>query len=558
MRKHGRSRSVATALLTAAALLFLVQTSSAQGEASPPPAAATRARHEQTNVIMISLDILRPDHLGAYGYKRQTSPNIDRLAKQSVLFENAIAHSYLTPVAHMSVFTGQYPRMHGMVSFEVSKAQVAKRTLPEILKIYGYETAAVISSPEFFMRYDTESGKIVNPKDVFSRSFDYYGRTVPDESGSVRVNPTGALDWLKANKDKKFFLWVESGMLHPPFSQTVPEPYKTQFDPIGYTPFYDLFPIRLGRETVDRGVPTEAMFHVYKGDYYLDFAPIHRLTEKDVSFITGRYDAGVYYTDKFIGDLMNLLDTLKLSGKTLVVFHSIHGEALGEHGYFFHHDIFDTEIKTALMFRLPANEAGGTRISRQVQGIDILPTILEYLQIPQNHEIQGSSMLPLIKGESARYGGSEYAFIDRLPWWEYVLGGWHLEHQAERDAQYTPLELKKMTDYRALLQASIGGGKYPPGCIGIRTNDWKLILRERSELLENISWWNFISGIKFPVEAVELFDLSRDPLEQKNVAKEHPQIVAKLTAKLLEWDALNKKAMPATRDIKSPMIIPYP
>lgn len=558
MSMHCRSRSVATAFLTAAALLVLVHSAPAQGEASPPPAAAAKARHEQTNVIMISLDILRPDHLGAYGYKRRTSPNIDRLAKQSVLFENAIAHSYLTPVAHMSVFTGQYPRMHGMVSFEVTRDQVAKRTLPEILKIYGYETAAVISSPEFFMRYDTESGKIVNPKDVFSRSFDYFGRTVPDESGSVRVNPTGALDWLKANKDKKFFLWIESGMLHPPFSQTVPEPYKTQYDPSDYTPFYDRFPIRLGRETVDRGVPTEAMFHVYKGDYYLDFAPIHRLTEKDVSFINGRYDAGVNYTDKFIGDLMNLLETLKLSGKTLVVFHSIHGEALGEHGYFFHHDIFDTEIKTALMFRLPANEGGGTRISRQVQGIDILPTILEYLQIPQNHEIQGSSVLPLIQGEPAKYSGSEYAFIDRLPWWEFVLGGWHLEHQSERDAQYTPLELKKMTDYRALLQTSIGGGQYPPGCIGIRTNEWKLILRERSELLENISWWNFISGIKFPVAAVELFDLKRDPMEQKNVAKEHPLVVEKLKAKLLEWDAANKKAMPATRDIKSPMIIPYP
>src|SRR6185369_6708433 len=172
------------------------------GWAASRPAAPER--HEYTNVIMISLDILRPDHLGAYGSRRNTSPNIDRLAKQSVLFENSISQSYLTPVAHMSVFTGQYPRLHGMVSFEVSRDQVVKRTLPEILKYYGYETAAVISSPEFFMRYDTESGKIVNPKDIFSRSFDYFSRTVPDKSGSVRVNPTASLEWLKANKDKKF------------------------------------------------------------------------------------------------------------------------------------------------------------------------------------------------------------------------------------------------------------------------------------------------------------------------------------------------------------------
>ncbi|HEY3309022.1 MAG TPA: sulfatase [Desulfuromonadaceae bacterium] len=513
-------------------------------------------RHEYTNVIMISLDILRPDHLGCYGYQKETSPQIDRLARQSILFENAIAQSYLTPVAQMSVFTGQYPRLHGMISFEVNKDDVARRTLPEILKYYGYETAAVLSSPEFFMRYDTESGKTVNPKDVFSRSFNYFGRTIPDDTGSARVNPTAALDWLKANKDKKFFLWIESGMLHPPFSQTVPAPYKTRFDPPGYTPFYEEFPIRLGQENVDRGVPTEVLFHLYQGAYYLDFEPIHRLAKNDIDFINGRYDAGVYYTDMFVGELLNLLETLKLSGKTLVVFHSIHGESLGEHGYFFHHDVFDTEVKTALMLRFPDNEKGGARITRQVQGIDIMPTILDYLQIPLNHDAQGISLLPLIKGESA-FKGSEYAFIDRLPWWESVLGGWHLEHQSEREAQYTPFEISRIKDYRALLNAKIGGGQYPPECIAIRTNEWKLILREKRELLEEISWWHFISGRKLPIEQIELYDLIQDPLEQKNVAKMHPQVVEKLKSKLLEWDAFNKnnraKVLPGL-----PLLIPYP
>jgi len=514
-------------------------------------------RHQYTNVIMISLDILRPDHLGCYGYKKGTSPHIDRLAGQSVLFENAIAQSYLTPVAQMSVFTGQYPRIHGMISFEVNREEVSRRTLPEILKYYGYETAAVLSSPELFMRYDTESGKIVNPKDVFSRSFDNYIRTIPDDTGSVRVNPVAAFDWLKTHKDKKFFLWIETGMLHPPFSQTVPAPYKTRFDPPGYTPFYEQFPIRLGRENVDRGVPTEVLFHIYKGEYYLDFEPIHRLSEKDADFIKGRYDAGVYYTDMFIGELLNLLDTLNLSGKTLVVFHSIHGEGLGEHGYFFHHDVFDTEVKTALMFRFPDKEQAGTRISRQIQGIDVMPTILDYLQIPLNHEAQGSTLLPLIKADAANFKGTEYAFLDRLPWWEYVLGGWHLEHQTEREAQYTPLEVGRIKEYRALLNAKIGGGQYPPECIAVRTNEWKLILREKRELLENISWWNFISGKKFPIESVELYDLVRDPQEQKNVAVEHPQVVEKLRAKLLEWDNFNKSNK-AKAGSGLNLIIPYP
>jgi arylsulfatase len=557
IERNGALRGAFLYLWLAAVAVSMLMGSAAAAQAAQAPLVPP-ARHESMNVVMISLDILRADHLGAYGYQRDVSPNIDRLAKQSVLFENAIAQSYLTPVAHMSVFTGQYPRRHGMVSFEVSRDQVAKRTLPEILKYYGYTTAAVISSPEFFMRYDTEAGKIVNPKDIFSRSFDYFGRTLPDETGSVRVNPTGAIDWLKANRDKKFFLWIESGMLHPPYSQTVPAPYKTRFDPPGYVPFYEQFPIRLGREPVDRGVPTEVQFHIYQGDYYLDFQPVHKLTAQDVAFIRGRYDAGVYFTDTFIGDLLKALDDLKLSGKTLVIFHSIHGENLGENGYFFHHDVYDAEVKTALMFRFPGNERGGMRVGRQVQSIDILPTILDYLQIPANHEAQGASLLPLMEGKDAGYQGSEYAYIDRLPWWEYVLGGWHLEHQSEREAQYTPLENKRMGDYRALLQKTIGSDAFPPQCIAIRTNQWKLMLRQRRELLENISWWNFISGKKFPVTEVELFDLVRDPQELRNVAAEHPQVVEHLKAILLAWDAENERNRVKGTARSSRMIIPYP
>jgi arylsulfatase A-like enzyme len=256
--------------------------------------------------------------------------------------------------------------------------------------------------------------------------------------------------------------------------------------------------------------------------------------------------------------LLALLDSLKLSGKTLVVFHSIHGESLGEHGYFFHHDVYDTEVKTALAFRFPDKEKAGTRIQRQVQSIDILPTLLDYLQIPLNHEAQGASLLPLISGSEKDFKGSPYAFIDRIPWWEYVLEGWHLESQAERGADYTPQELARMKDYRVLLRDTIGGGKFPPECIAIRTNEWKLILRAKSELLEKISWWNFISGQQFPVEQIELYKLGEDPMEQRNVAKNHPEVVAKLKAKLLEWDAANPKPQTGTREQRLQLIIPYP
>src|SRR6185369_6938511 len=227
------SRPVFSAFLTVA-LLLQVQATVARGEESTR-AQQAKSRHEFTNVILISLQCLRADHLGIYGYKRNTSANIDKFAEKSVLFESAISQANLTPVAQMSVLTSQFPRVNGMVSFEVTKDAVTSRTLPDILKYYGYTTAATVSSPEFFMRFDTSGGELVNPGDVFSRSFDYFGRTARGPEGSsLRVSPVEAFNWLKKNSDKKFFLWIGSGLLHMPYSDTVPKPYKTMYDSPGY------------------------------------------------------------------------------------------------------------------------------------------------------------------------------------------------------------------------------------------------------------------------------------------------------------------------------------
>ena len=227
-------RVVALALLVAAS-------SPAQGASLSAAESALVERYQNTNVILVSLQCLRPDHLGVYGYKRDTSPNIDRLAKSSILFDNTIAQANLTPVAMMSVLTSQYPRVNGMIAFDAAKDAVNSRTLPEILKYYGYTTAAVSGSPEFFMRYDTESGTEIKLGDVFSRSFDYFGRTRKGLGSSLRVAPTESLDWIQKNKDKKFFMWIASGVIHVPYAAGVPNSEKTIFDPPGYKPFWSNF-----------------------------------------------------------------------------------------------------------------------------------------------------------------------------------------------------------------------------------------------------------------------------------------------------------------------------
>lgn len=532
--------------------LLLACSTTAGAAAKGEPA---RPKHEFTNVILVSLQCLRADHLGAYGYTRGTSANIDSLAKQSVLFENAISQANLTPVAQMSALTSQYPRVNGMVSFEVARESVTSRTLPEILKYYGYTTAATVSSPEFFMRFNTSGGEEINPGDLFSRSFDYFGRTARGPSGaSLRVAPTDAFRWLKENRDSKFFLWIGSGLLHMPYAATVPEPFKSMYDPPGYTPFWKRPELGGGGEDA----PSYDIFsRVYRGQFYRDFKPVYRLTKEDVDYVTGRYDAGVYYTDRFIGELLQLLDSLKLADRTLVIIQSMHGDDLGENGLFFHYDVTDPVVKNALLFRFPGGEYGGRRVKEQVRGLDVMPTILNYLGIPVPHDAQGASMMPLVRREKGAKG-SEQVFIDRLPWWEYTLSKWYLDMQRASGKEFSAEELKGLGTYRQMLQESFTRLGYPPGDIAVRTAEWKLIVRKNRELLEKVSWWGFITGMPQKFADLELYDLKNDPRETTDVAGKHPDVVSRLKKSLDAWDLSveRKKADYAPPDRR--LIIPYP
>ncbi len=458
----------------------------------------------------------------------------------------------------MSVLTSQYPRVNGMISFDVAKDQVTARTLPEILKYYDYTTAATVSSPEFFMRFDTEAGTMINPGDVFSRSFDYFGRTSRGPEGaSLRVAPVDAFQWLKSNKEKKFFLWIGSGLLHMPYAAAVPAPYQSMYDPPGYTPFWQRLPQLAGDNTWNADPSYDVFSRVYRNDFYRDFKPIYHLTDDDLKYVTGRYDAGVYYTDLFIGELMKLLDSLKLTEKTLIVLQSMHGDDLGEQGMFFHYDVTEPVMKNALIMRFPKGEFAGKRIPEQVQGLDVMPTILNYLDIQPPHDAQGKSMIPLIRGDSGAVG-DDYVFIDRMPWWEYTLSKWYLEMQNANGGQFAPSEVSKLKGYQLLLQGSFARLGYPPGDIAVRTNDWKLILRKNHDILEKVSWWGFITGIPQHHEEVELYDLKNDPYQITNVAVKFPDVVARLKKPLLEWDASVEKKKANYRLGDKRLIIPYP
>ncbi|HAM52057.1 MAG TPA: hypothetical protein DCP92_15725, partial [Nitrospiraceae bacterium] len=334
-------------------------------------------------------------------------------------------------------------------------------------------------------------------------------------------------------------------------------PYRTMYDPPNYTPFWKRIALPAGEINPDDDPSYDVFSRVYHNDFYWGFSPVYHLTESDVNYVNARYDAGVYYTDLFIGELLDLLDSLKLTEKTVIILQSIHGDDLGEQGNYFHYDVTDTVIKNALIIRFPHGEFEGKRVPEQVQGIDIMPTILDYLGIPVPHEAQGNSLLPLLKSDGSA-SPSEFAYIDRMPWWEYNLSKWYLEFQSGRGAHFPQSEKTKLEEYRRMLQTDFDQLDYPPGDIAIRTNDWKLMMRKKKDLLEKVSWWGFITGKRLYLEEIELYDLKNDPYEKANVAKDHPEVVARLKAKLLQWDESIEKQKAQYKKDEKRFIIPYP
>jgi arylsulfatase A-like enzyme len=530
-------------------LAGLVLTSVSWTLALPGPAAAEAAepRHRDTNVVMLSIDTLRHDHLGCYGYSRPTSPNIDRLAERAVVFDNFISQAVLTPVSQMSILTSQYPRVNGVVSFQPAVDLVTARTLPEILKSYGYTNAAFLSSPEF--RDDRYVGAGDETRELFSRSFDFY---VPP-SGTFRDVPSSALEWLRTHKDEKFFLWLPIGTVHWPYGSSVPAPHKTKFDPPGYTPFFARGSTTdSGMKSVD-SVPADILSYIYNGTFYGDPSSPYRLSERDAEFIVARYDAGILHTDMFVGNLTSLLEDLGISGRTLIVLYSTHGEDLGEHGYFGHYDLYDTEAKNALLVKFPNDEHGGMRFTPQVQGIDIVPTILDYLDIPLPHEAQGTTVMPGLSGQEPG-SGSRFAYSTRIPLFEYVLfKGRRLFVVATRKTQVLGTYMETLREHLEAFDP-----QRPPYDVSVRTLDWKLIVRNHAPMLRKISWWGFVSGQPMEVADVELYDLRRDPMEQRNVASEHPEVVAALRERLAGWDASVKARAADTRRNAQRLLIPYP
>lgn len=333
--------------------LFLLVVSALGGLAAsePPP-----------NVLLITVDTLRADHLSCYGYHLKTTPNIDRLASEGVRFARAYSPIPLTGPAHFSLMTSRYPQEHGARINGVPQQEDARLLfLPQILRRFDYRNAAFISAwplvgrltglDEWFDHYDED---LIRTYQMLNSS-----RYAED------VTPK-AIRWLQTNDSRPFFLWVH------------------YFDP--HSPYH------LREEYAN----LDSTGHPENGSPEMDEEIRERIQ---------KYDSEIAYADHYIGELLGVVDELKLRESTLVVLVADHGESLGEHGYVGHgRQLYEPVIHVPLIFRLPGVVTAGKVVEEQVSLIDVSPTIVDLTVKQVNNGLQlpveagGRSLVSALNG----------------------------------------------------------------------------------------------------------------------------------------------------------------
>jgi arylsulfatase A-like enzyme len=332
---------------------------------------SSRIPGPRPNLLLITFETTRADHLGAYGYDRATSPRIDDLARAGTLFERALATSPRTTPSIASLLTSHYPQEHGVRTL-LMPLTPENRTLAEILREAGYATGAV--QTHFRMRASTG----------FAQGFETYHDATAAERPADQACRI-ARDWIRAasSGDRPWFLWVH--LLDPHWTYEPPPSMRSLFGPEDPRP-WDLYR-RLTQRQVSNG---DVIFR-------------NRMPPDEVAAFVNLYDAEIRFSDAEMGTLLDLLDDLAIRERTVVVFTSDHGESLGEHAYFFEHGDFGTapEIHVPLVIAAPGRMPAGVRVPWTVPNIDVAPTILELLEIPAEARFRGASLLPLARSAGA-------------------------------------------------------------------------------------------------------------------------------------------------------------
>ncbi len=343
------------------------------------------------NVVLVSLDTLRADHLSLYGYGRLTSPHLDRWARRrGIVFLNTVASSPWTLPSHVSLFTGLDALRHG-VNYG-GEAPASLRMLAELLHDAGYRTEAVTG------------GGYVGPNQGFTQGFDSFSWpqsfAAEDELEAGLANAVGR---LRRNAGRPFFLFFHTYEIHAPFRPR--EPYFSRLRSTFLEPPAEGIATRKVEPDAAEGFVERKEFVAQLGD-----SRRRPLRAEELPLVTDLYDAGIAYTDAMLQGLFSTLEELDLERRTIVVVTSDHGEALGEKGLAGHSYLYDFNLMVPLIFALPDGMAAGRVVSEQVSLVDVLPTLLELVGLDPPPGLDGATLLPLIQARAPDAGRGRIAW----------------------------------------------------------------------------------------------------------------------------------------------------
>ena len=337
---------------------------------------------EHSNIVICVLDAVRADHVGCYGYPRETTPTIDRLSSTAVVLESHFAQSPMTRISTVSLLSGLYPDTHLASTYRAVRPEMF--TLEKALRTAAISTglfsANVYASPmtgvglDFDVartthsRFGTTAG---NPSQPHLGIGGPEGEDSPYDPGRVL---TLFEDWLHGIPGQRFFAYIHIMPPHTPYAA----PRETK----------ELF--------ADETPPS-----AWTGDF--PFPGLEPKLEKQerlpLSQWVNLYDANVRWADTGVDELLRILSDTGVLEDTLVIVTSDHGEAFGEHGYLYHSfGVYDELLRVPLLIRFPRGRVVG-RLNALTETVDVTPTICDLLEIPYPDTVQGRSLVPLLTGE---------------------------------------------------------------------------------------------------------------------------------------------------------------
>jgi arylsulfatase A-like enzyme len=436
-----------------------------------PEAPETVAAKAPQAVIFILADTLRADHLAAYGYPRETAPQISRLAAEGALFRDAVSQGTWTKVSAASLFTSLYPSTSGVLDFS-DRVPSSATTLAEVYKQAGWATVGWSSVPL--------TGKFSNLHQGYEVMHEFEAM---NDSKTARGFVDELLPWLDDHRDQRFFVFLHVFDPHSPYEPD--DPYRSQWaDPAWHE-----------QHRQEKRMLSEQITDTFRKITQMPTLDEVSAAGMDPQKFIGRemawYDGSIRAMDSQLERVFERLRQLGLDDRTLVVFTSDHGEEFYDHGDMLHgHSAYGELTNVPLLFWYPRGVPSGLEVPQTVQLLDVMPTLLELSGLAPPAECQGQSLTPLLTAAATAVGKD-------------APRGWRPRPAIVQRPHYDGRDQLQAVESTAIL-----------------LDGWKLIHHSRPR-----------PGIP----EVELFDHRNDPLDQHDLAGERPDVVARLSASLTAW-----------------------